>query len=95
MCKVLPPGSICEPETFFSEVDAKIRQCSDFAARGENDCRGNVDLSNGSEWSGAGKGWRVYGIFLRMQRLQIDARYIVILPQRLFVTIKSLCLRSG
>lgn len=49
MCKVLPPGSICEPETFFSEVDAKIRQCSDFAARGENDCRGNVDLSNGSE----------------------------------------------
>ena len=27
LCKILPPGSICEPETFFPKTERDIQQC--------------------------------------------------------------------
>lgn len=34
LCKMSPPGSICEPATFFPKVERNIRQCRAMAATG-------------------------------------------------------------
>ena len=35
LCKISPPGSICEPTTFFPKVERNIQQCRALAAPGE------------------------------------------------------------
>lgn len=32
LCKISPPGTICEPATFFPKVEANIQQCRKLAA---------------------------------------------------------------
>jgi hypothetical protein len=34
LCKISPPGSICEPATFFPKVERNIQQCRALAAPG-------------------------------------------------------------